>query len=230
MSDFANGAVSATDGSEFTQQLTNQKTAYLALYNVGVYAQDEWQITQRLKLTAGIRFDRTGNPLCTNNCFSLYNGTRSSMRASPRRPCTTPGERLISLHPFTSVEKINPQARFGFNYDVTGSGHTVVRGGFGMFTDLYPAGFLDGFIDNLPNVYNATIVSGNVGSAQVPGTAMANALSLVQWRRGRASRTEPAPTHWGIPSPSLRTADLHNRVARVSRIRLTSNSTYRYST
>jgi hypothetical protein len=46
-----------------------------------------------------------------------------------------------------------------------------------MFTDLYPAGFLDGFIDNLPNVYNATIVSGNVGSAQVPGTAMANALS-----------------------------------------------------
>ncbi len=176
MSDFANGALSPTDGSEFTQALTNQKTAYLALYNVGVYAQDEWQIRPRLKLTGGIRFDRTGNPLCNNNCFSLYNG------AFPYASVTTstPYDKLVNAdqpHPFSSVQRINPQGRFGFNYDVTGDGHTVVRGGVGMFTDLYPAGFLDGFIDNLPNVYNATIVSGNVGSAQVPGTAMANALA-----------------------------------------------------
>jgi hypothetical protein len=130
----------------------------------------------RLKLTAGIRLDRTGNPLCNNNCFSLYNG------AFPYTGVTTatPYDKLVTAyqpHPFASVQKINPQARFGFNYDVTGDGHTVVRGGFGMFTDLYPAGFLDGFIDNLPNVYNSTIVSGNVGSALVPGTAMANALT-----------------------------------------------------
>ena len=176
MDDFANGALNPKDGSEFTQQLTNQKTAYLALYNLGVYAQDEWQIKPRLKLTAGIRFDRTGNPLCNNNCFSLYNG------AFPRSGVTTatPYNMLMNAdqsHPFASVQKINPQARFGFNYDVTGNGRTVVRGGFGMFTDLYPAGFLDGFIDNLPNVYSATIVSGNVGSSLVPGTAAANALA-----------------------------------------------------
>ena len=176
MSDFANGALSPTDGSEFTQQLTNQKTAYLALYNVGIYAQDEWQIRPRLKLTAGIRFDRTGNPLCNNNCFSLYNGTFPYSGVTTSTPYNT----LVNAyqpHPFTSVQSVNPQARFGFNYDVTGTGHTVVRGGFGMFTDLYPAGFIDGFIDNLPNVYNSTIVSGNVGNAQVPGTAMANSLA-----------------------------------------------------
>jgi outer membrane receptor protein involved in Fe transport len=176
MSDFANGTLSPTDGSEFTQALTNQKTAYLALYNLGVYAQDEWQLTPRLRLTAGIRFDRTGNPLCNNGCFSLYNGTFPKAGVTT----STPYDMLVDAyqpHPFSSVEKIDPQGRFGFNYDVTGDGHTVVRGGFGMFTDLYPAGFLDGFIDNLPNVYNANIVSGNIGSAQVPGTAMANALA-----------------------------------------------------
>lgn len=176
MSDFANGAINPTDGSEFAQSLTNQKTASLALYNLGVYAQDEWQATPRLKLTVGIRFDRTGNPLCNNACFSLYNGAFPQAGVTT----TTPYDKLVSAnqsHPFASVQRINPQGRFGFNYDLTGDGHTVIRGGVGMFTDLYPAGFLDGFIDNLPNVYNATIVSGNVGSAQVPGTAMANALA-----------------------------------------------------
>jgi Carboxypeptidase regulatory-like domain len=175
MSDFANGALSS-DGSSFTQSLTNQKTAYLAIYNIGAYAQDEWQATPRLKLTAGIRFDRTGNPLCNNNCFSLYNG------AFPYSGVTTatPYDKLVNAdqsHPFASVQSINPQARFGFNYDVTGDGHTVIRGGFGMFTDLYPAGFLDGFIDNLPNVYSATITSGNIGASPTTGTSAANALA-----------------------------------------------------
>jgi outer membrane receptor protein involved in Fe transport len=176
MSDFANGYMTSganSDGSEFTQALTNNKTAYLALYNIGAYAQDEWQIKPRLKITAGIRFDRTGNPLCNNNCFSSYNGS------FPQAGVTTATayNKLINPyqpHSFASVPKINPQGRVGFNYDVTGNGRTVIRGGFGMFTDLYPAGFLDGFIDNLPNVYDSTITGGNIGNALTPGTAMYN--------------------------------------------------------
>ncbi|WP_158819733.1 TonB-dependent receptor [Granulicella sp. S156] len=184
MGDFANGNLNSvinpktsnSFGSQFTQQLTNNKSSYLALYNIGVYTQDEWQATQRLKLTFGVRFDRTGNPLCNNDCFSLYNG------AFPRSGVTTstPYSTLVNAdqsHPFASVPKINPQARFGFNYDVAGDGRTVIRGGFGMFTDLYPAGFLDGFIANLPNVYNSTITSGSVGSSQIAGSANANSLA-----------------------------------------------------
>jgi outer membrane receptor protein involved in Fe transport len=187
MSDFANGYMTAgknSDGSNFTQQLTNNKTAYLALYNIGVYAQDEWQIKPRLKITAGIRFDRTGNPLCNNNCFSSYNGS------FPQAGVTTATayNKLINPyqpHPFPSVPKINPQGRVGFNYDVTGNGRTVIRGGFGMFTDLYPAGFLDGFIDNLPNVYDTTITGGTIGNATTPGTAMYNsAQSFTQVEAG----------------------------------------------
>jgi outer membrane receptor protein involved in Fe transport len=187
MSDFANGYMTSglnSDGSSFTQQLTNNKTAYLALYNIGVYAQDEWQIKPRLKITAGIRFDRTGNPLCNNNCFSSYNGS------FPQAGVTTATayDKLINAyqpHPFASVPRINPQGRIGFNYDVTGNGRTVIRGGFGMFTDLYPAGLLDGFIDNLPNVYDTTITGGNIGNALVPGTAMYNsAQSFTQVEAG----------------------------------------------
>ena len=184
MGDFATGSLNSVInpatgnafGSNFTQQLTNTKASYLALYNIGVYAQDEWQATQRLKLTFGVRFDRTGNPLCNNDCFSLYNGSfpQSGVTTS------TPYSSLVNAgqsHPFASVPKINPQARFGFNYDVAGDGRTVVRGGFGMFTDLYPAGFLDNFIANMPNVYNSFITSGSVGSSQIAGSANANSLA-----------------------------------------------------
>jgi hypothetical protein len=179
-SDFATGTIIQTngqsDGSGFSQQLTNHPTSHLALYNVGIYAQDEWQILPRLKVTYGIRFDRTGNPLCTDNCFSLYNGSFPQAGVTT----ATPYDKLINVnqpHPFASVPKINPQGRFGFNYDATGNGRTVIRGGIGMFTDLYPAGFLDGFIDNLPNVYDANITTGNVGAATVPGTSAANSLA-----------------------------------------------------
>lgn len=175
MSDFANGTLGG-DGSKFTQQLATKDTAYLALYNVGAYLQDEWQATSRLKLTLGLRFDRTGNPLCNDDCFSLYNGS------FPKAGVTT-GTAYNTIvtanqdHPFNSVQSINPQGRFGFNYDVNGNGRTVIRGGVGMFTDLYPAGFLDGFIDNLPNVYSPVITTGNIGAATTAGTAAAASAS-----------------------------------------------------
>jgi outer membrane receptor protein involved in Fe transport len=193
-------------GSNFTQQLTNNKSADLALYNIGVYAQDEWQATSRLKLTLGVRFDRTGNPLCTNACFSLYNGAFPQSGVST----STPYSSLVNAnqsHPFASVPKINPQGRFGFNYDVTGNGRTVVRGGFGMFTDLYPAGFLDNFIDNMPNVYNSNITSGSVGSTLIPGSAMANSLAsfngVEAGFNNQASSSSLGATIPGFANPAL---------------------------
>ncbi len=175
MSDFANGTLAAGSGSSYFQSFTSNKTAYLALYNLGAYVEDEWQADPRLKLTAGLRFDRTGNPLATNNAFATYNG------AFPRAAATndTPYNSLIASgqeHPFNSVQSINVQPRIGFNYDVNGDGRTVVRGGFGLFSDLYPAGFLDGYIQNFPNVYGATLTTGNVAQAGVAGSAPTGAI------------------------------------------------------
>jgi len=171
MNDFATGDLSSGQSS-FQQTLANNKTAYLALYNLGAYLQDEWQAARRLKLTLGLRFDRTGNPLCNNNCFSLYNGGFPQAGVS----ISIPYSQLIEAnqsHPFANVQPVNPQGRFGFNYDLLGNGRTVIRGGFGMFTDLYPAVLLDGFIQNLPNVYRSFITTGKVGSATYPGGSAA---------------------------------------------------------
>lgn len=170
MADFANGTIASANGSSFTQNYTTAGTAYLALYNLGAYLQDEWQATPRLKLTLGMRFDRTGDPVCNNNCFSLYNGSFPYTNVTTSTPYNQE-IRAGQAHAFGNVQGVVAQPRFGFSYDVTGSGHTVVRGGFGLFADLYPALFLDGFIQNFPNLYAASVTSGNIAPAGSPNGA-----------------------------------------------------------
>jgi outer membrane receptor protein involved in Fe transport len=163
LADYASGQVSGV-GSEYLQNFSTQSTAYLALYNVGMYGQDEWQLNPRLKLTLGVRFDRTGNPLCNNNCFAQYGSSSLQNGAS----LDTPYNQIVSAnnaHPFPGIEKVVTQPRFGFNYDVSGDGKLVVRGGAGIFSDLWPATRLDGFVQNFPQLYGATVLSGHIAPA-----------------------------------------------------------------
>jgi Carboxypeptidase regulatory-like domain len=166
------GSAYCGSGDNFQQAFITSNDAHLALYNIGVYLQDEWQATQTLKLTIGARFDRTGDPLCQGGCFSLYNSSFPNATAS----LNTPYSKLINpanAHPY-SVDPFYFQPRFGFNYQLTQQ--TVLRGGVGYFADLYPAGFLDGPIQNFPN-YNLQTVSGGVLATSGTGSIYANAAS-----------------------------------------------------
>lgn len=146
--------------NSFSQAFTNAQTAHLALYNLGVYGQDEFQALDRLKLTMGIRIDRTGNPLCHNRCFSSF-----ASGAFPAGSLTDPyihsaGGPInpATSHGFPSVEPVNFQARFGFNLGL--GDRTEIRGGAGMFSDLFPASFIDGVIQNFPNYFQPPVTSG----------------------------------------------------------------------
>ena len=161
---FYSGAITPSTGV-YIQNFAAQTTAHLALYNLGVYVQDEWQALPNLKLTLGARVDRTGNPLCHQSCFSAYQGTFPSTGASLTQPYNMASGGAISAanaHPFPNVEKFNFQPRFGFNYEI--GQKTEIRGGAGLFSDLYPAGFLDGAIQNFPNVNSVTVLNGNLGN------------------------------------------------------------------
>jgi hypothetical protein len=148
--------------NSFAQAFTTTQTAHLALYNLGAYAQDEFQALDRLKLTMGFRIDRTGNPLCHGACFSSFQSGAfpagaltdpySSASGGPINPATS--------NAFPSVEPINFQARFGFNLGL--GQRTEIRGGAGMFSDLFPASFIDGVIQNFPNYFQPSITSGIV--------------------------------------------------------------------
>ena len=175
LGDFAAGALNGSTASNFTQQFNASGTAHLALYNVGVYFQDDWKITPTFTLSAGVRFDRTGNPLCTNNCFTRYNGAFPAANVSTATPYN---QLLTNTHSsgFVSVEDVVTQPRVGFNYNPAGSPHTVIRGGAGIFADLYPSVLLDTEIQNFPNVYSSTVYTGVVGAGGT-GSLVSNAAA-----------------------------------------------------
>ena len=169
LSDFVNGTVTGLN-STYNQTFATQKTAYLAIYNLGAYAQDEWQVNNRLHLTYGVRFDRNGNGLCNNNCFASYNGTFPQSGAT----LDTPYDQSVIAnrsHAFNGVEAVEAQGRAGFNYSLTDDGHTVIRGGVGLFADTPPAIYLDSFAQNFPQLYNATVISGHVAPASSTASA-----------------------------------------------------------
>ncbi len=66
---------------------------------------------------------------------------------------------------FPTLEKVVFSPRGGFAYSVNSG--LVIRGGVGLFTDLYPGFLADRFITNLPNVSSFT-VSGGTGNDNIP--------------------------------------------------------------
>jgi hypothetical protein len=175
MGDFAAGGPSTSSpyfGSNYYEKVyIASNTAHLELYNIGNYFQDEFQATPKLKLTMGVRIDRTGNPLCHQGCFGTYQGS------FPNNPSIDSGYNYYLGGPvkaktwnmFPKVEVFNFQPRFGFNYAI--SDRTEVRGGAGIFDDLYPAGFADSVIQNFPNSNAVPIFAGalNVSGAGSTG-------------------------------------------------------------
>jgi Carboxypeptidase regulatory-like domain len=179
LGDFASGQLKSNSPwvfyNQFDQAFTATTTAHLAVYNVGMYVQDEWQALPSLKLTIGARVDRTGNPLCHQGCFGQYvggfpgSGTGWNSSVVPQ-----------NWHPFPTIQHVNFQPRFGFNY--SHDAKTEVRGGIGLFSDLYPAAFVDGVVQNFPNYNTETVYFGdmNVSGVGTVGADAATANAAVQ--------------------------------------------------
>ena len=95
----------------------------IAVFNVqqiGVYVQDEWSPTDRLTLTGGVRMDVPFNDKPPQN---------PALVANPFLPINTaqfPSGNLLW------------SPRLGFNFDPTGHGQTIVRGGVGYFSGRPP--------------------------------------------------------------------------------------------
>jgi hypothetical protein len=157
-------------GSTFTQGFPAFGNIHSALYNFGIYAQDEWKVMPNLMLDFGLRVDRSANPSCSENCYTHYVGGFPNTSVTLNTPYNaTLSAGHSSLLP--SMEGAVVQPRFGFNLDIHGDGKTVVRGGVGLFADNFPALITEQNFLGFPNRYFASVTSGTV--AQDAGSAFA---------------------------------------------------------
>src|SRR3990172_1472690 len=147
----------------------------LKVIYAGAYAQDEWQVNRKLKLTVGLRvdipfFEKTGYKNANADALSFRDETGTSVKYET--------EKLPDPNPLFSP-------RLGFNWDVYGDRSTQVRGGTGIFTgkpayvwisnQIGNTGVLTGFqsIDNTntrtfnpdPDHYKPTNVTGAPASS-----------------------------------------------------------------
>ncbi|MBO3699416.1 carboxypeptidase regulatory-like domain-containing protein [Roseivirga sp. E12] len=179
--------------------LTGDGSIAAAIFNsslFGLYAQDEMQVNNDLKITFGLRVDMQAfddtpeNADFNNNSIPLYEAAGYDLK----------GARIgqfIKTQPLLSP-------RFGFNWDVNGDRTLQVRGGAGVFTSRIPlvwpggaynnngfntgAAFIgtDGFdgifrpdINNQPGTFDPTRQSGNIDlfaeDFKIPQVAKINA-------------------------------------------------------
>ncbi|MGC1130974.1 MAG: carboxypeptidase regulatory-like domain-containing protein [Candidatus Acidiferrales bacterium] len=144
----------------------------LALYSVGLYFQDEWRASSKLKLTMTLRADRNSSGVCQVNCTTLPVVPFDVMPKGADIPYSAAlpnGSFLTGQHSILpNVEKVVFEPRFGFAYTPFGE-NTVFRGGIGLFTDLYPGEILGNYTTNFPQVNPWNVAAGSL-AFDMPGS------------------------------------------------------------
>jgi hypothetical protein len=179
LADFADGVTNASTGSYYNQTFSPLEDAHIRFYNLGIYAQDEWSVKSNLKITLGLRMDRTANPTCLDDCFSDLTSPFSS--SSFQKGADIPYNQSITTgltHPYYSVDPIVPNPRLGVVWSPGGLNKTVIRGGIGLFADLAPGQLVSDVFRNAPYPFTTNISDGSfVGSASSPGSSTYEAQS-----------------------------------------------------
>jgi hypothetical protein len=145
LSSFFNG-----QGDNYQQNFPVRLTQPVSLYDLGFYAQDQWAIRPNFKLTLSLRGEHNSNPVCQTNCFARFNNSFLNIDHGMDVPYNSTIQ--TGLHQaLANFTNISWQPRIGFAWSPFGSGrNTVIRGGFGLFTDAFPATIADSLLNNSP--------------------------------------------------------------------------------
>jgi hypothetical protein len=128
--------------------------------NVDLYAQDTWKIARTLTWTFGLRDTYNSNPLSPHDAVARLPGSFGSISHDVDQPL----DAVIQTHLgniFASTPLAILQPRTALAWQIAPG--TVLRSGFGLFSDLLPGSVVDIVGSNPP--YSKTFEGGLLGTA-----------------------------------------------------------------
>jgi hypothetical protein len=167
--------------------------------NLDVYAQDTWKLARTLTWTFGLRDTYNSNPLNPHDAVSRLAASFGSISHDVNQPLNqvirTGQDAIFAATP---VAILQPRTAIAWQM----SPQTVLRSGFGVFSDLLPGSVVDLVGTNPPYsntfqggllgaVGGASIAPGVSGSA-VDATAAANQRFISGFAQGQPSCSSPA--------------------------------------
>jgi hypothetical protein len=149
LSDFLLGKANNLNQSSSVRHRTHQPDPAL-------YAQDTWQVTQRLSLNLGLRWEMFAPHCCEPTTTGTFvAGQQSTVVPNAPLGLLYQGDKGVPNGLF-STSKLNFAPRVGFAYDAWGNGQTSIRGGFGIFYQTIEQ-FNYGTMNQLPFSLSTTV-------------------------------------------------------------------------
>lgn len=217
LADFVNGGdpnAPGTIGDLIVQNFPLSQNIPVRLYEVGGYVQDDWKIKPNLTISPALRVEHASNPLCVTLCFGQFAVPFSDITGDQTAPYNEELQ-INRRNALLGYQNIQWEPRIGFAWQPFSNSESiwkkdfVVRGGAGIFYDIFPGQIADNMATNPPLVNPFTILSTGIGGPcagylspqQTPGsnlfdcaTAANAAFNQTFYTGGNATTYPPSVT------------------------------------
>jgi hypothetical protein len=134
--------------------------------NLDLYAQDTWKVTHKLTWTFGLRDTFNSNPLNPHDQVGRLRDSFSSISHDVNQPLNAAIQtHLGNLFSSTPLAVLQPRTAIAWQFEP----RSVLRAGFGIFSDILPGTVADLVGTNPP--YDKTFQGGVLGSVGQRGSA-----------------------------------------------------------
>ena len=207
--DFGEGAVPLVSYTTLPQFIYGVASTTLATFplansqpynflNLDFYAQDTWRVTRTLTWTFGIRDTYNSNPLNPHNAVARLAGSFDSISHDVNQPLSQViRTQQATIFAATPAAILQPRTAMAWQI----APHTVLRTGFGIFSDLLPGSVADlvgtnppyskTFQGGLLGTVGGTAIAPGVPNSAIDATAAANRLFNSGFAQGQLSCASP---------------------------------------